>query len=81
MPDTNIPPEKAFGLAMRARREAAGISQERLAQLVGLHRTYVGSVERGERNISLKNIVAIADALDTTASTLLAHTERLRERA
>lgn len=68
---------EAFGLSVRTRREAAGLSQEQLAARVGLHRTYVGSVERGERNISLKNIVALASALGTTASALLAQTERL----
>ena len=66
---------KAFGLAMRRTRQREGLSQEALAHLAQLHRTYVGSVERGERNISLRNIHAIAMALNTTASSLLAEAE------
>lgn len=53
----------AFGERVRIVRLAMGISQEALAAKAGLHRTYVGSVERGERNVSLDNIHALADAL------------------
>ena len=52
-----------FGKRVRALREARGHSQEDLANLARLHRTYVGGVERGERNVSLLNIWRIADAL------------------
>jgi transcriptional regulator with XRE-family HTH domain len=62
---------KVFGLTVRSRRESAGYSQEELAHRCGLHRTYVGSVERGERNISLTNIVRLARALSQTPSDLL----------
>ena len=48
---------------LRATRKARGISQEELADLAGLHRTYVGSIERGERNVSIDNIERLADAL------------------
>ncbi len=48
---------------LRAKRNALGISQEELAFRSGLHRTYVGSVERGERNLSLENIFVFAKAL------------------
>jgi transcriptional regulator with XRE-family HTH domain len=63
--------QRAFGDRVRAAREAAGLSQESLAELAGLHRTYAGSVERGERNLSLINIVRIASALGTDPSDLM----------
>jgi len=56
--------ERQFGLRVRELRLARGLSQEELAFKVGIHRTYLGGVERGERNPSLKNIAAIAIALD-----------------
>ncbi len=46
-----------FGRRVRARRHEMGLSQEALAERAGLHWTYVGSVERGERNIALRNVV------------------------
>ena len=52
-----------FGKAVRRWREKRGMSQERLAELADLHGTYVGRVERGTQNISLKNIGKIARAL------------------
>lgn len=63
--------QQALGHRIRAKRLSLGISQEALAHSSGLHRTYIGSVERGERNISLVNIVSIARALSTTPSFLL----------
>lgn len=62
---------RAFGARVRALRERAGVSQEALADRAGLHRTYVGSVERGERNISLANIHRLADALGVAPAELL----------
>lgn len=61
----------AFGDAVRHRRVALGFSQETFAEAVGLHRTYVGSVERGERNLSLVNLSRIARALGLRTSELL----------
>jgi len=55
--------QKQFGSRMRALRQQQGLSQEELAYKCDLDRTYVGSVERGERNISLVNIHLIAVAL------------------
>lgn len=54
---------KKFGVNVKRRRKALGLSQEALAHESGIHRTYIGSVERGERNISLDNIVTLARAL------------------
>lgn len=64
-----------FGRAVRRRREEAGLSQEALAELAGLHRTYIGSVERGERNISLENIMRLASALRCGGADLIAEAE------
>ena len=61
----------AFGTRVRGLREGLGLSQEELADKARLHRTYVGSVERGERNISLDNIYKFAGALGVPASDLL----------
>jgi transcriptional regulator with XRE-family HTH domain len=60
-----------FATRMREVRTARGLSQEALAEACGLHRTYIGSVERGERNISIDNIERIAASLDVAPSTLL----------
>lgn len=56
---------------VRAFRKAKGWSQEKLAAESGLHRTYVGAVERCERNICLDNIERLSDALDVSPSELL----------
>jgi len=56
-------PRATFGKHVRKLRLERGLSQEKLAELANLHRNYVGGVERGERNIALLNIVALAHAL------------------
>lgn len=53
----------AFGRRVRGLRQARGLSQEGLAERAGLHRNYVGGIERGERNVGLDNIHALAGAL------------------
>ena len=62
--------EKQFGQRVRKLRLASKVSQEQLAFKASMHRTYLGGIERGERNPSLKNIAAIADALGITLSEL-----------
>lgn len=64
-----------FGLNVQERRKALKITQEELAFRAGLHRTYIGMVERAERNITLLNIKKIADALQTEIATLLTDTK------
>ena len=63
----------AFGRNLRAERLKAGWSQEQLAHRAGLDRTYVGSVERGERNVALDNIWLLADTLGVSPALLLGH--------
>ena len=53
-----------FGETVRTIRKKKGFSQEELADRSGLHRTYIGGIERGERNLSLQNIIALAEGLD-----------------
>ena len=60
-----------FGETIRQERLTQNISQEDLAEKCGLHRTYIGSVERGERNLAIENIVKISSALGLKASELL----------
>lgn len=55
---------KVFGTNVRKYRKDKGISQEKLAELCGLHRTYISDIERFQRSISLENIQRIADALE-----------------
>lgn len=55
---------RALGDSVREARNAAGLSQEGLADRAGLHRTYVGSVERGERNPTVATLYTLADTLD-----------------
>ena len=62
---------KRFGARVRALRVVRSLSQEELAQNAGLHRTYVGGIERGERNISLVNIEKLAAALGVSLDSLL----------
>lgn len=63
---------KQFGKKVRDLRKAQGLSQEELAEKADLHYTYVGGVERGERNLSLKSIERIASALKIDIRTLFA---------
>ena len=63
--------KKKFGDNLRRLRLEREISQEKLAEIADLHRTYVGSVERGERNVSLVNIERLAKALEISVNELM----------
>ncbi len=62
---------KVFGRNLRKYRKEKGISQEKLAEMAGLHRTYISDIERFQRSISLNNIQRIADALEIKTYKLL----------
>ena len=64
--------QQQLGVIVRRRRDALGYSQEEFAEQCGMHRTYMGAIERGERNVSLLNLRRIAAALGLDLSALLA---------
>lgn len=66
---------QGFGDKVRFYRKQSGVSQEKLAELAGLHRTYIGSIERGEQNVSLKNIYKVARALGISPAKLFREDE------
>lgn len=67
---------KQFGLLVRRRRQAVGISQEALADQAGLHRTYISLLERGLRMPSILVVKQLAGALETTMASLMGELER-----
>ncbi len=67
----NRPLIEDFGKRIRTLRTERRLSQEKLAELTGFHRTYIGMVERGERNISLSNIGVFAQVFEMPISKLL----------
>lgn len=69
-----------FGKRVRAERERLGVSQEELAERADMHRTYLGGVERGERNVGILNVLRIATALGISPSFLFKDFERKRTR-
>jgi transcriptional regulator with XRE-family HTH domain len=70
------PATVAFGLALRWHREERGWSQEALAHRAGLHPTYVGQIERGEKSSTIPTIFKLSAGLDVTTPQLFAATER-----
>jgi transcriptional regulator with XRE-family HTH domain len=66
----------AFGAAVRRLRRKHGWSQEDFADRVGVHRTYMGGIERGERNVALVNIAKVAEALGISLAVLMAEVDK-----
>lgn len=66
-----------YGQAIRTIRQSQNISQEQLAYLCGLHRTYISDVELGKRNVSLENIDKIAHALGVKISNIFVEVEKI----
>jgi transcriptional regulator with XRE-family HTH domain len=63
--------QRALGRNLRAYREERGLSQEAFADVLGVHRTYMGGVERGERNLTLKSVERIAGRIEVDPLELL----------
>lgn len=70
-PITHKPILHSFGQKMQKVRQSKGITQEGLASMLAMHRTYIGLIERGERNPTIRTLYKIAKALKVTASELL----------
>jgi transcriptional regulator with XRE-family HTH domain len=63
--------QKTLGRNLREFRTARGLSQEQFAEVLGVHRTYMGGVERGERNLTLRSVERIAQRIDVDPLSLL----------
>ncbi|MGN6816305.1 MAG: helix-turn-helix domain-containing protein [Solirubrobacterales bacterium] len=63
--------QRTIGRNLRAYRQARGLSQEAFAEVLGVHRTYMGGVERGERNLTLRSVERIAERIDEDPLSLL----------
>lgn len=70
--------QRTIGENLRSHRQALGLSQEAFAEVLGVHRTYMGSVERGERNLTLRSVERIAARIDEEPLTLLRPTPKPR---
>ncbi len=70
---------KTFGKIVILLRKSRGWSQEDLASRANLHRTYIGSIERGEQNISLKNIIRLAEAFSISLADLFSYWGSIHE--
>ncbi|HEU5002596.1 MAG TPA: helix-turn-helix transcriptional regulator [Actinomycetota bacterium] len=71
MPEPLSPATRVLGQRVRERRQALGLSQEALADRVGVHWTFLGQVERGRRNVSLHNLLKLAVGLDVDPAELV----------
>ena len=76
-PDFSLTPELAFGLTLRKSRLKRGLSQQRLADQSGYHRTYIGLLESGKKSPSLRTVFNIAATLRVKPSLIVAGIERL----
>ncbi len=65
----------AISQVVREKREGLGLTQEELAQKAGLHRTYISDIERGARNLSVRSLISLADALGVCTSKLVLSSE------
>ena len=63
--------QRVVGRNLRAYRQAKGLSQEAFAEVVGVHRTYMGGLERGERNLTLRSVERIAERIDVDPLALM----------
>ncbi len=63
--------KELFGRRVRERRHALGLTQQELADRAGLHRSYIGQIELGKRNVTLKSVAKIARALQVDIASLL----------
>ena len=63
--------QRKLGRSLRAYREARGLSQEKFAEMLGVHRTYMGGIERGERNLTLRSVERIAACVEQEPLNLL----------
>lgn len=73
--------QRRVGANVRQIRERVGLSQEALAEELGVHRTYVGGIERGERNLSLKSIEWLANGLEVDPAQLLRKVSQRRRQS
>jgi transcriptional regulator with XRE-family HTH domain len=67
--------QRTVGRNLRAYRQARGLSQEAFADMLGVHRTYMGGVERGERNLTLRSVERIAERIGVEPLALLSVTQ------
>jgi transcriptional regulator with XRE-family HTH domain len=77
-PDRVLP---GLGKTLRALREERGLSQEQLSHKSGIHRNYIGGIERGERSPTVEVVTALADCLDISLASLFGRAERLSSAA
>lgn len=77
MPAAPVSPQHALGLAVKARREELGLTQEALANDTGIHQRWISNVETGKRNPSYASLRRLAAGLDLSASELIARAEQI----